>query len=85
VPSSRQVFVPRNRLGSRSKSLIRDRGVATHHLLALPTAQSPDDRPGEARVECHGCAVVPQIMKVEVAETSGLRRSRNTRLTRTRL
>ena len=56
---------------------MRDRSVATHHLPALPAAQSHDNVSGEASIERPGRAVVPQIVEVEVAETdraSGLRR-----------
>jgi hypothetical protein len=65
-------FMSRYGLGSSSAGLIRDRSVAAHHLPALPASQGHDDLPGEASIECHGCAVVPEIMEVEVTETRRL-------------
>jgi hypothetical protein len=64
------VFVPGYSLGCSSEGLIRHRGVAAHHLPALPAAQGHNDLSGEARVERHGGAVMPQVMKVEVAHSS---------------
>src|SRR5438093_9575382 len=58
-------------LSGRPESLIRHCGVPAHHLCRLPPAKLHHDLTGEAGIQRHGCAVVAEIVEMEISEAAG--------------
>jgi hypothetical protein len=77
--------VPQHGFRCGSESLTRHGGVAAHHPPTLTGAQGHHNFPGEAGVQRHGRAMMPQVTEVKVTEAAARAALRNRRLMRTRL